>query len=50
MLAEHEATSRFFERTKLSDLQIAKITGHKDPRMLSRYANLRGSDLANQLW
>ncbi|MDE1716029.1 site-specific integrase [Chromobacterium amazonense] len=46
----HEATSRFFERTKLSDLQIAKITGHKDPRMLSRYANLRGSDLANQLW
>ncbi|WON83251.1 site-specific integrase [Chromobacterium haemolyticum] len=25
----HEATSRIFERTKLSDLQIAKITGHK---------------------
>ncbi|QOD81656.1 site-specific integrase [Chromobacterium haemolyticum] len=46
----HEATSRFFERTQLSDLQIAKITGHKDPRMLSRYANLRGSDLACQLW
>lgn len=46
----HEATSRIFERTKLSDLQIAKITGHKDPRMLSRYANLRGSDLAEMLW
>ncbi|MDC7699556.1 site-specific integrase [Vogesella indigofera] len=46
----HEASSRFYERTQLSDLQIAKITGHKDPRMLARYANLRGSDLANQLW
>ena len=46
----HEATSRFYERTKLSDLQIAKITGHKDLKMLRRYANLRGSDLADQLW
>ena len=46
----HEATSRLYERTRLSDLQIAKITGHKDPRMLGRYANLRGSDLADQLW
>lgn len=46
----HELTSRLFERTTLSDLQIAKITGHKDPRMLSRYANLRGSDLAGMLW
>lgn len=46
----HEATSRLFERTRLSDVQIAKITGHKDFRMLSRYANLRGSDLADQLW
>lgn len=46
----HEATSRLYERTKLSDVQIAKITGHKDLRMLSRYANLRGSNLADQLW
>lgn len=46
----HEATSRFFERTRLSDLQISKITGHKDPRMLSRYANLRASDLATMMW
>jgi integrase len=46
----HEATCRLFERTRLSDLQIAKITGHKDPRMLARYANLRGSDLAQSLW
>jgi integrase len=46
----HEATSRLYERTKLSDLEIAKITGHKDLRMLRRYANLRGSNLATQLW
>lgn len=46
----HEATSRLFERTNMSDLQIAKITGHKDPRMLARYANLRGSDLAELMW
>lgn len=46
----HEATSRLFERTTLSDTKIAKITGHRDPRMLMRYANLRASDLADQLW
>ena len=45
-----EATSRFFERTTLSDAEIAKITGHKDPRMLMRYANLRGSTLSSKLW
>lgn len=45
----HESTSRFFERTTLTDLQIARITGHRDPRMLMRYANLRGSDLAQHL-
>jgi len=46
----HEATSRLFERTKLSDIQISRITGHKDPRVLRRYSNLRGSDLAAHLW
>ncbi len=46
----HEATSRIFERTTLTDLQIAKITGHKDLRSLARYANLRGSNLAERLW
>jgi integrase len=46
----HEATSRLFERTTLTDLQISKITGHKSMSMLSRYANLRGSDLAERLW
>lgn len=46
----HEATSRFFERTDLSDIEIAKITGHKGTAMLMRYANLRGSRLAGRLW
>jgi len=46
----HEATCRIYERTNLSDLQISLITGHKDLRMLRRYANLRGSDLAERMW
>jgi integrase len=46
----HEATCRLFERTTLSDTLIAKITGHRDPRQLKRYASLRGSDLAQHLW
>jgi integrase len=46
----HEATSRLFEKTRLSDVQISRITGHKEPRVLRRYANLRGTDLAAQLW
>ena len=46
----HEATSRIYERTTLTDLQIAKITGHKDLKSLQRYANLRASSLAERLW
>ena len=46
----HEATSRLFERTTLSELEIAKITGHRSMTMLARYANLRGSKLAERLW
>lgn len=46
----HEATSRFFERTNLSEARIMKITGHKSHRMMMRYANLRASDLAGHLW
>jgi integrase len=46
----HEATSRFFERTTLTDVQISRITGHKNLQMLRRYSNLRGSDLAARLW
>jgi integrase len=46
----HEATSRFFERTTLDALEIAKITGHRSPRSLMRYAKLRASKLATRLW
>ncbi|MEN7527825.1 site-specific integrase [Cupriavidus sp. DL-D2] len=46
----HEAVSRLFEKTTLSESQIMKISGHKSHRMMMRYANLRGSDLAAALW
>jgi integrase len=46
----HEAVSRLFEKTRLSESQIMKISGHKSHRMMMRYANLRGSNLADQLW
>ncbi|OYU43093.1 MAG: hypothetical protein CFE44_20300 [Burkholderiales bacterium PBB4] len=46
----HEATSRFFERTSLRDIEIASITGHSELKMLKRYANLRATDLAKRLW
>ena len=46
----HEATCRLYEKSSLSDVLIAKITGHRDLRMLKRYASLRGSDLAARLW
>jgi integrase len=46
----HEATCRLYEKTSLSDVLIARITGHRDLKMLKRYASLRGSDLAARLW
>lgn len=46
----HEATCRLFERTNLSDFEIMKIVGHSSTRMLRRYSNLRGSDLAEKMW
>lgn len=45
-----EATSRIYERTSLSDLEVASITGHKGFRMLQRYSQLRASTLAAKLW
>lgn len=42
----HEATCRLYEKTSLTDVLIARITGHRDLRQLKRYASLRGSDLA----
>lgn len=46
----HEGTSRFFEKTNLRGEEIMKIVGHKSHKMLMRYTQLRGSDLAGQLW
>jgi integrase len=46
----HEATCRLYEKTTLSDVLIARVTGHRSLRMLQRYASLRGSDLADRLW
>lgn len=46
----HEAICRLYEKTNLSDVLIARITGHRNLRMLQRYASLRGSDLAAHLW
>lgn len=45
----HEATARFFERTKLQTMEIALITGHTELKTLQRYANLRPAILATKL-
>lgn len=44
----HEALSRFCE-LGLSIPELSVISGHKDPRMLFRYAHLRADDLAKKL-
>jgi integrase len=46
----HEATCRLYERTNLSDVEIAKILGWKSLKMALRYTNLRASDLSTRLW
>ena len=44
----HEAISRFFE-LGLNIPEVAVISGHKDPRMLFRYAHLRAEELVDRL-
>lgn len=44
----HEATSRLFEKG-LQMIEVATITGHKDPRMLLKYTHLFAPDLAKKL-
>lgn len=47
----HEGTSRFYEKGKgLTDMEIAKITGHKSLDMLRRYAHLRPNTIGAKLW
>lgn len=43
----HEATSRLAEVLQMHEL--AKVTGHRDPRMLMRYYHPRATDLAKKL-
>ncbi len=45
----HEAISRLFERTRLTERQIAQISGHKTAQMLWRYAHLRVDDLVEAI-
>jgi integrase len=44
----HEAVSRFFEYG-LTVPEVALISGHRDPRMLSRYTHLRPEKVAQKL-
>lgn len=45
----HEAISRLFENTDLTEMEIARISGHKTMMMLSRYTHLRAGHLADRL-
>jgi integrase len=45
----HEATSRLFERTSLSMMEVAAMTGHTDLKTLKRYIRLRPQILAEKL-
>jgi integrase len=41
----HEFVSRLFEKTQLSDGQIAALSGHKSPQALWRYKHLRSEQM-----
>ena len=45
----HEAVSRLFEKTSLTMMEIATMTGHSDLRTLKRYSHLRPQLLADKL-
>ncbi len=45
----HEAISRLFEATDLSDMEIAAISGHKTLSQLKRYTHLRANKIARKL-
>jgi integrase len=46
----HTAITHMYERTSMTDLEIASISGHRSFSMLQRYANLRASTLAGKMW
>lgn len=46
----HEAISRLvMHKRKLAVFEIMKFVGHSSIEMLSRYANLRGDELAERI-
>jgi integrase len=45
----HEAVSRLFEETNLSESEIATISGHLSPVMLRRYTHLRVGPIVKKL-
>ncbi len=50
-VTRHEAVSRFYEKTNLTDVEIASISGHKDVNVLAKhYAHLRPKSLLEKLW
>lgn len=50
-ILRHVATSQFFEKSTLNDVEIAKITGHKNMNMLKRYTHLRKTATTrSKLW
>ena len=46
----HHSVSYYFLHTDLSQIEIAKITGHIELNVLKRYLNLRENDLGKKLW
>ena len=46
----HEAISWLFENTMLTDIEIAKMTGHTEMDTLMRYAKLRPKKTGAKLW
>lgn len=46
--ARHEGTSQLFEVHGLSMMEVASVTGHKDPRMLKRYTQMEAKRLAQK--
>lgn len=46
----HTATTKIFEESNLTDLQIASITGHTDLRTLNRYMKKRPEEIGKKLW
>lgn len=49
-MLRHEFTSRLYERTSLTDLEVAKILGWRSLRVALRYTHLRPSHFAPKLW